>query len=57
MTQKEEFLQIKSYKEFDEKRDRFIGLIVEKEIKEHMRRIFPKVKLFKGDAIYPVNKD
>lgn len=57
MTQKEEFLQIKSYKEFDEKRDRFIGLRVDKEIKDHMKQIFPKVKLFKGDAIYPVNKN
>lgn len=52
MTQKEEFLLIRSYEEFDQKRERFKGLRVDKEIKEHMRKIFPKVDLFKGDAIY-----
>ena len=49
MTQKEEFLKIQSYEEFDKKRDRFKGLKVDRDIKEHMKNVFPKIKPNKHD--------
>lgn len=57
MTQKEEFLMLKSYEEFDEKREHFRGMKLDKEIREHMNRIFPRIEVFEGDAIYPEKKD
>ena len=50
MTQKEEFLQLKSYEEFERKRDRFKGLKLDREILEHMNRIFPKIEKPQMDA-------
>lgn len=43
MTKKEEFLRIQSYEEFDKKRKRFKGLKIDKDIAEHMDKIFPKL--------------
>lgn len=57
MTQKEEFLLLQSYEEFDEKREHFQGMKLDHDIREHMKRIFPPIELFEGDAIYPVNKN
>ncbi len=42
VTEKEKFLSLKSYKEFDEKRDEFQTLKMDKDIVEHMVKIFPK---------------
>ena len=42
MTQKEKFLGLKSYVEFDERREEFKGLKFDKDIIEHMSKIFPK---------------
>lgn len=42
MTEKEKFLSLKSYKEFDEKRNEFQALKMDKDIVEHMAKIFPK---------------
>ena len=49
MTQKEEFLKLKSQEEYELKRERFIGLKVDKEIKAHMRKIFPKIRTYEHD--------
>lgn len=42
MTEKEKFLKLKSYEEFHEKRDEFQNLKFDKDIVEHMAKIFPK---------------
>ena len=42
MTQKEKFLEVKSYAEFDERREEFEGLKFDKDITRHMPKIFPK---------------
>ena len=42
MTEKEKFLLVKSYAEFDERREEFRGLKFDKDIIEHMSKIFPK---------------
>ncbi len=56
MTQKEEFLKLQSYEEFDKKRERFKGLKFDKEVIEHLGKIFPKIELFEWDAIFPAKK-
>ena len=44
MTQKEKFLGISRYEEFDKRRDEFRGLsIKDQEIRAHAAAIFPKV--------------
>lgn len=43
MNQKELFLQIVSYGEYVKQRDEFKGLKIDKEVLEHMAKIFPKV--------------
>lgn len=44
MTAKEKFLAVGSYEEFDRRRDEFKELkITDKEVREHVRKIFPKV--------------
>ena len=42
MTEKEKFLNLESYEEFHEKRDEFRNLRFDKDIVEHMAKIFPK---------------
>lgn len=42
MTEKEKFLNLKSYEEFNEKRNEFQSLKFDKDIVEHMAKIFPK---------------
>lgn len=39
---KEEFLKIKTYEEFDRRREEFRGLAVDKDVREHLGEIFPK---------------
>ncbi len=41
---KEEFLKLKTYEEFLERRKEFKNLKFDKEIIEHMGKIFPKLK-------------
>ncbi len=44
MTAKEKFLTVESYEEFDRRRDEFKELkMTDKEVREHVRKIFPKV--------------
>ncbi|MEE0740784.1 MAG: hypothetical protein U0M21_00620 [Emergencia sp.] len=43
MSLKEEFLNIKNYKEFDKRRDEFRTLKVDEEVREHLGVIFNKV--------------
>lgn len=43
MTEKEKFLNLKSYEEFDKKRSEFKNLKFDKDIVEHMAKIFPKL--------------
>lgn len=42
MTAKEKFLQLKSYEEFDKRREEFKGLKPDKEVMEHFTKITPK---------------
>ena len=42
MTEKERFLSLKSYEEFDRRRQEFRTLKFDKEIVDHMSKIFPK---------------
>lgn len=42
MTEKEKFLSLKSYEEFDRRRQEFPTLKFDKEIVDHMSKIFPK---------------
>lgn len=42
MTEKEKFLNLKSYEEFDKRRGEFKTLKFDKDIVEHMAKIFPK---------------
>lgn len=42
MTAKEKFLQLKSYEEFDKRREEFKGLKPDKEIIAHFTKITPK---------------
>lgn len=43
MNQKELFLKIESYSEYVKQRDKFKGLKIDKEVLEHMAKIFLKV--------------
>ena len=56
MTLKEEFLQVQTYEEFDQKRQRFRDLTLDADVRVHLRKIFPPAPLFDGDAIYKKNK-
>ena len=42
MTQKELFLSLKSYEDFDKNRGAFRGMPFDDEIREHCSKIFPK---------------
>lgn len=42
MTEKEKFLKLKSYEEFDKRRDEFQTLRFDRDIVGHMAKIFPK---------------
>lgn len=53
MTAKEKFLQIKSYEEFDRRRDEIGDLKIDKEVLEHIGRIFPRVSNTK-EELYKV---
>lgn len=43
MSKKEKFLSLKSYNEFHERKEEFKELKFDKEIVEHMGKIFPRV--------------
>ena len=44
MTEKEKFLVIQTYEEFDKRRTEFKGLkMSDKEVREHVAKIFPHV--------------
>ena len=42
MTPKEKFLQMQSYEEFDKHREELQGLTFDREVLDHMSKIFPK---------------
>lgn len=42
MTQKELFLGLKTYEDFDKNREKFRGMPFDDEIREHCNKIFPK---------------
>lgn len=42
MTQKDFFLSLKSYDDFDKNRGVFRGMFIDNEIREHSKKIFPK---------------
>ena len=42
MTEKEKLLQLKSYEEFDQRREEFKELMPDEEIIEHLTKITPK---------------
>ncbi len=42
MTEKEKFLNLKSYEEFNKRRNEFNNLKFDEEIVAHMSKIFPK---------------
>lgn len=43
MNSKELFLSMKTYEDFDRRRNELKGLKMDKEVLEHMGKIFPKV--------------
>lgn len=47
-TLKEKFLEVKSYEEFDARREEFRGLKPDKEILDHAAKFFPKAWAPKG---------
>ena len=52
MTLREELLQIHTYKEFDEKRDKFRELPMDYELIDHiLHNILPRVEPDEGDAL------
>lgn len=53
MTDKEKFLSIQTYEEFDKKRGEFRELsMADKEIREHAGKIFPKLKNHTTEELY-----
>ena len=42
MTQKETFLKIDSYEEYQRRREEFKGLEVDEDVRDHIKRLFPK---------------
>lgn len=56
MTDKEKILAIKTYEEFDKRRNEFDTIdVTDKEILSHLDSIFPKVKNgFRDNVIYDV---
>lgn len=42
MTKKEELLAIKTYEEYDKRRNEFKGIKPDKEMFEHIAKLFPK---------------
>ena len=43
MTQKEAFLEIDSYEEYQRRREEFKGLEVDEDVRVHIKQLFPKV--------------
>ena len=39
---KQKFIEIESYEEFDRRREEFIGLKFDEDIRKHLGKIFPK---------------
>lgn len=56
MTVKELFLKIETYEEFDKRRDEFKELEMDKDILEHMSKIFPKASDTK-EELYSYRSD
>lgn len=42
MTQKEAFLEIKSFEEYQKRRKEFEGLYIDSEVRAHIEALFPK---------------
>ena len=42
MTKREEILRIESYEEFDKRREEFRGIKIDKELFDHISKMFPK---------------
>lgn len=53
MIDKEKFLLIECYEEFDRRRNEFKELsMADPEIREHVRKIFPKLKNYTEEELY-----
>lgn len=53
MNKKEDFLAIKSYKEFDRRREEFKGLTLkDPEVRRHFSDIFPRLKSYTEEELY-----
>lgn len=53
MTDKEKFLSIQTYEEFDKRRGEFKELsMADEEIREHVGKIFPKLKNYSKEEAY-----
>ena len=52
MTDKEKFLSIKTYEEFDRRREEFRGLPMDKEILEHTSKLFGKIENYTEEELY-----
>lgn len=57
MTKKEEFLNIKTYEEFDRRREEFRELPMDKEIIEHTSKLFGKLKNYTEEELYTTLPD
>lgn len=53
MTDKEKFLSIETYEEFDRRRGEFKELsMADPEIREHAKKIFPNLKNYTEEEVY-----
>ena len=52
MTQKETFLKIDSYEEYQRRREEFKGLEVDEDVRDHIKRLFPKVTNTKVELLF-----
>lgn len=56
MTKKEQFLSVTSYEEFDKRREEFKDLETDKDVLEHMKKIFPRVSNTKKELFKKTKK-
>lgn len=53
MTDKEKFLAIENYEEFDRRRSEFKKLsMADPEIRKHVKKIFPKIENYTEEELY-----
>lgn len=58
MTDKEKFLAINTYEEFDKRRAEFKELkMSDKEVREHISKIFPKIENYTEEELYTILPD